>query len=225
MNDTLKDMMCPGEGELRAFAVDPLQEKWADLAAHIEACDRCRDAFAAVLAENDGEVKPTPEDGAFIKAFTAKHCRRSAEEAKRLVEFAIKKRMSFVKASGSYALAAAPAVGNGAADDAFDDQCGPNEEVHFVYAAENVDEVSGFWRAELTVPRAVRPETMVAVSVSDAERNPVADGVLRIAGCSLPIAAGAATLPFSLFLDGIEDTNVSFSRAGASPVAGRLLFF
>lgn len=223
MNEFFGNMTCPGDGELLAFASDPLKEECAGLATHIQGCDKCRDRFAAILARDDGEVAPTPEDDAFIKAFTASHCRRSAADAKRIAEFATRMRMSFVQANGSYALAAAPA-GSGAAAPSAGAQ-GPDEEVRFVYAAEKTDAASGFWRAELAIPPFAKPETMVAVSVSDAEQNPVSAGVLRIAGCSLPITGGAASLPFSLFLDGIADTDVSFSFAGASPVAGRLLFF
>ena len=72
---------------------------------------------------------------------------------------------------------------------------------------------------------AAAPATGGAVRVTGRGDVPVEQGMLRLAGCLLPLSDGAADLPFSLFLDGLRDTDVSLARAGGKPVAGRLLFF
>lgn len=223
MNDILEKTVCPGERELRDFAADPLDERWVDVASHVFVCNRCQDALAATLSE-DGGAEPTPEDDAFIREFTARHCRRIGADIGRIEEYAERMRMLFVQANGAYALAAAPAA-CGAEARATETAHSPGEEVRFVYAAEATAGPSGFWRAELVVPPSASPETMICVSVSGAESRPVSGGILRIAGCALPISNGSASLPFSLFLDGLTDTDVSLARSGASPVSGRLLFF
>lgn len=219
MNDIYADK-CPCEQELCAFAADPIKEKWADLAQHVLVCDRCCNALADILGDS-GETAATPEDDAFIRAFTAEHCRKRGVDAARIGDFVAKYRMAFVRTDGPYALAAAPMGANVPARSVTATH-GPDEVVRFVYVSEDS---ADFWRAELVIPPAVTPETMVGVSVADADRAPVPVGVLRIAGCALPISDGGASLPFSLFLDGLSDTDISFSRAGGSPVPGRLLFF
>lgn len=217
MNDNFDRTACPRESEIKAFAADPLKEEWAELAAHIVGCDRCRDAFAAALAVGD-DVSTSPEEDAFIADFISRNCRRLSA-AERVQAFVDSRRMSFVSAHERYLLAAAPATGAGAPEAV---PCAPDEEVHFVFAGGgDVD----YWRADLAIPPVAGPETMLNVRVTGRGDVPVEQGTLRLAGCLLPLSDGAADLPFSLFLDGLRDTDVSFARVGGKPVAGRLLFF
>ena len=219
MNDILNDTTCPDERELAEFVADPLKEEWADLAAHVETCDRCRDSLAAIIAR-DEPVVTTPEEDAFIAEFTAKNCRRRESDAERIQAFIDARRMAFVTEPVQYSLAAAPAGGAAAVAS----PRAPDEEIRFVYAAAGADSAES-WRAELLIPSGATPETMLGVTVTGGDRHLVSDGVLRLAGCSLPLSQGAASLPFSLFLEGLRDTDVSLVRAGHAPVAGRLLFF
>jgi len=218
MNDISSITACPHEDELSAFAADPLKEEWADLAVHVLACDRCRDALASVI-ERDEPVVTTPDEDAFIADFTAEHCRDASGDAERIRKFVSARRMAFLAEPVRYSLAAAPASAAGAAAPR-----APSEEVRFVFAADGASAAEA-WRAELVIPADAAPETMLGVTVTGGGSIPVADGTLRLAGCSLPLEGGSAQLPFSLFLDGICDTDVSLSRAGGRPVAGRLLFF
>ena len=208
--------------ELKAFAEDPLKVDRAALAQHVWGCDRCRDALLEVLLGEEPAETTSAED-AFIAKFTAEHCRPAQTAAERLQEFVTARRLSFVSAPVEYALAAAPE--GAAAPEAESCAGSPGEEVRFVFAAEDKAGRDGFWRAELTIPPQARPETMVGICVTGADRMPVGGGTLKMAGCALPLEGGRAEMPFSLFLDGIRDTDVSLSRPGADPVAGRLLFF
>ncbi len=218
MNDILNDTACPDERELAEFAADPLKEEWADIAAHVETCDKCRDSLAAIIVR-DEPIVTTPEEDAFIAEFTAKNCHRRESDAERIQAFIDARRMAFVTEPVQYSLAAAPAGGAAAVAPR-----APDEEVRFVYAAAGADSAES-WRAELLIPSGATPETMLDVTVTGGDRRPVSDGVLRLAGCSLPLSQGTASMPFSLFLEGLRDTDVSLARAGHAPVEGRLLFF
>ena len=217
MNDDFDGAACPRESEIRAFAADPLKEEWADLAAHIVRCDHCRDALAAVL-DVGGEVSTTSEEDAFMADFISRNCRRLTA-SERVQAFIDSRRMSFISTHERYLLAAASAAGEASAESV---PCSPDEEVHFVFAGGGEED---YWRAELAIPPVAGPETMLNVRVTGRGDVPVGQGMLRLAGCLLPLSEGAADLPFSLFLDGLRDTDVSLARAGGKPVAGRLLFF
>ena len=218
MNDTTA--RCPDRTELKAFAEDPLKVDRAALAQHVWGCDRCRDALLEVLL-GEAPAETTPAEDAFIAKFTAEHCRPAQTAAERLQAFVAARRLAFVSAPVEYALAAAPAGAAAVESDAVT----PDEEVRFVFAADEKAGCAGFWRAELTIPPQARPETMVGICVTGADRRPVGGGTLKMAGCALPLEEGRTEMPFSLFLDGIRDTDVSLARPGADPVAGRLLFF
>jgi hypothetical protein len=217
MNDITSKVACPREDEIAAFAADPIREDCADVAAHIAVCDRCRDVLAAVVADG-AEVETTPEEDAFMADFAAKHCRRLTS-VERLQAFIDARRVSFVSANERYFMAAAPAAGGQVGEAA---PCSPDEEVRFVFAGGGE---ANYWRAELLIPPVAGPDTMLDVRVTGSGDVPAGDGTLRLAGCSLPLSDGGASLPFSLFLDGLRDTEVSFARAGREPVEGRLLFF
>ena len=217
MNDDSNRAACPRESEIKAFVADPLKEEWADLAAHIVGCDRCRDALAAALDVGD-DVSTTSEEDAFIADFVSRNCRRLTA-AERVQAFIDSRRMSFIQTHERYLRAAAPAEGGASAES---EPRSPDEEVHFVFAGGGEMD---YWRAELAIPPVAGPETMLNVRVTGRGDVPVGQGTLRLAGCLLPLSDGAADLPFSLFLDGLRDTDVSLARVGGKPVAGRLLFF
>ena len=217
MSDDFDRAACPRASEIKAFATDPLKEEWADLAAHIVGCDCCRDALADALAVGD-DVSTTTEEDAFIADFISRNCRRLSA-AERVQAFVNSRKMSFVSAHERYLLAAAPASGGGSAEAV---PCSPDEEIHFVFAGGGE---ADYWRAELAIPPSAGPETMLNVCVTGRGNVPAGQGTLRLAGCLLPLSDGTTALPFSLFLDGLRDTDVSFARVGGKPVAGRLLFF
>lgn len=217
MNDDFDRTACPRVSEIKAFAAAPLKEEWADLAAHIVGCDCCRDALAATLAV-EGDESTTSEEDAFIADFISRNCRHLTS-TERVQAFIDSRKLSFVTVRERYLLAAASAAGGRSEETA---PCSPDEEVHFVYAG---GDEADYWRAELEIPPVAGPETMLNVRVTGRGDVPAGQGTLRLAGCLLPLSDGAAALPFSLFLDGLRDTDVSFARVGGKPVAGRLLFF
>ena len=212
---------CPGDEALKAFAADPLREDCAAIAQHIFMCDRCCDALRGIVL-GDSPVEMTSSEKDFIERFTAERCRPVQTIAERAKAFAERRRLAFVRRPVEYALAAASADSVSKEGRELGEPC---EEVRFVYASVDTVDSASFWRAELVIPSNAEPETMLKVRVTEAGRHVVSNGTLRLSGCTLPLEAGCATLPFALFLDGIRDTDVSLSRPGAEPIAGRLLFF
>lgn len=221
MRNSETKMTCPDETELKSLAADPQREELADVAEHVWGCRQCSEKLLGLVMD-DVPAEMTPAERDFIERFTAERCRSAQTEIARVNAFVAARRLSFVTRPVEYAMAAAPAAATTSAEAA---PSGLNEEVRFVFAAEGSVGAAEFWRAELTIPPNAAPETMLPVRVTGYDRMAVPDGLLRLAGCVLPLTDGCAALPFSLFLDGIRDTNVSLCRPDAEPVAGRLLFF
>ena len=163
----------------------------------------------------------TPEETAFIARFVADYCRPHAVvEAERLSVFVERRQMAFMTGgSSSFALAAGPSAPAAAGVES------PDEEVTFTFASDGAPEAPEAWKATLTVPPRARPETMLTLQVEDADGQPCAQGVFRLAGTALPLVGGRAEIPFGMFLAGIKDTGVSFRRPRAEAVPGTLAFF
>ena len=221
MRNSETTMTCPEETELKALAADPQREELADVAGHVWSCRHCSEKLLGIVM-GDVPAEMTSAEKDFIERFTSERCRSAQAEIARINSFVAARRLSFVTRPVEYSMAAAPAAATTSAEAM---PSGLDEEVRFVFAAEGSAGEAEFWRAELTIPPNAAPETMLPVRVTGYDRMAVADGTLRLAGCALPLTDGCASLPFSLFLDGIRDTNVSLRRPDAEPVAGRLLFF
>lgn len=168
------------------------------------------------MANDEKSVEMTAAEREFISDFTKRYCRPHAEVVKlRLERIAEAWRRSLVAArNDDFLMAAGPAAGGA---DARSDVAAPDEEVDFTFAG---GEDSAAWRATLRIPPRATADTMLRV-----ELFPRAAGVLRVAGCSLPMADGAAEIPFGLFLAGIKDVDVSFTRPDGTKTPGCLMFF
>ena len=169
-------------------------------------------------AIEEDKVVMTAGEAAFIDRFVAEHCRPHAVVmAERLRTFVAKRQMELFAADDgpAFALAAGPAAKVPSGVKA------PDEPVTFVFASEGEDDAPDAWRAELSVPPGATAETPLTLKVRG---NDVA-GVFKLSGVALPLADGAAEIPFGVFLAGIKDTDVSLRRSGGDTVKGRLLFF
>ena len=163
-------------------------------------------------------VAMTADEAAFIDRFVAEHCRPHAVVmAERLRKFVVQRQMAMFAADdgSAFALAAGPAA------KASSDVKSPDEPVTFVFASEGEEDAPEAWRAELSVPPGATADTSLTLKVRG---NDIA-GVFKLSGVALPLADGAAEIPFGVFLAGIKDTDVSLQRPGGDQVKGRLLFF
>lgn len=168
------------------------------------------------MAIDENSVEMTAAERGFISDFTKRYCRPHAEVVKLRLDCVVEawRRSLLAARDGDFLMAAGPA---GDDADAFSDVAAPDEEVDFTFAG---GEGSAAWRATLRIPPRATAGTMLRL-----ELVPHGAGTLRIAGCSLPIADGAAEIPFGLFLAGIRDVDVSFTRSDGTKTPGCLMFF
>ncbi|MGN0852952.1 MAG: hypothetical protein ACI4Q3_06205 [Kiritimatiellia bacterium] len=169
----------------------------------------------ARAADNEEKIAMTAEEKAFIETFTKKYCRPHAVVmAERLTAFVTARRMALLtQAPADFRLAAGEAT-------PVTGVRSPDEKITFTFASESEDRA---WKALLTIPAGATAETMVPVDVSVGAAP--AEGLFKIAGCSLPLAEGRAEIPFGLFLAGIKDADVMLISADGASHPGRLQFF
>lgn len=167
------------------------------------------------------EVEMTPAEAEFIRRWTAKYCVSRENMRERLEKWLTERQKAmFEESEGEMRLAAA-ARGAQAKPQAIKT---PDETVTFVFSSLDGTDDAGKWRAEITVPPMTSIDSSLSVTVCDCAGERVEEGVLRLAGISLPLKRGAAEMPFGLFLAGIRDTDVHLTRNGAQ-VKGALAFF
>ena len=169
-------------------------------------------------AIEEDKVVMTAGEAAFIDRFVAEHCRPHAVVmAERLRKFVSDRQMALFAADDgpAFALAAGPAASAPKAVKA------PDEPVTFVFASDGEEDAPDAWRAELSVPPGATADTSLTLKV----RGRDVAGVFKLSGVALPLADGAAEIPFGVFLAGIKDTDVSLRRPGGDTVKGKLLFF
>ena len=75
------------------------------------------------------------------------------------------------------------------------------------------------------VPPNSKVGTLLSIFVYGKDGIPAEEGVLRLAGCAIPVSGGRGEIPFELFVGGVRDSEVSFARKGDAPVPGTLCFF
>ena len=208
---------CPGEEALRAFVADPFGAGREDLAAHVYVCEACQKRMEGMLHPR-AEDALTDEDRAVIRAFTQRHCKRTVRE--RLDAFVEARQSVFFDtgASGWRMAAASGCAGVKA-------EAEPFEDVRFVFLSEEDVTPCDRWRAELEIPGTASGETPLWIKVWNRDDEPAEDGSFSIAGATVPVEKGKATIPLDLFLVGIRNSAVAYQRKGGMSVAGNLVFF
>ncbi len=93
-----------------------------------------------------------------------------------------------------------------------------------MFASDTEDPVCA-WRATLIVPSSAGVGTPLVLFVVDAKGLPVESGTFRLAGCAIPVVDGRGTLPFELFVAGLQDVHVALSRQNRQMESGTLVFF
>jgi len=168
-------------------------------------------------AIEEEKIEMTAAETAFIDRFTADYCRpHEVVTAKRLAAFVAARQAAFLSGgSADFAFAAG--------DSAPQTVSAPDEEVSFSFVSEGDPDSPGAWKATLVVPPKAGLETVLTLRVEDAKG--AAEGLFRLAGTALPLAAGKAEIPFGIFLAGIRDTHVALRRATGPEIPGTLAFF
>ncbi len=164
----------------------------------------------------------TAEERAFIERFTAERCRPHDEVVASL-------RRAEMRRAAAAALAfradcAAVPLAAGTETGFAGGVKSPGEEVRFHFAADAADGEAPSWRVEVAVPPGASAGTPLEISARLADGRPVAAAVLKIAGASLRVDDGVASMAFGDFTAGMEDTDVSLTVPGGAPVPGALVF-
>lgn len=170
-------------------------------------------------AIEEEKIVMAADEAAFIDRFVAEHCRPHAVVmAERLQSFVAARQMALLDAADAagFALAAGPSSSEPISVKA------PDEPVTFVFASEGDADAPTAWRAELAVPPGATSDTPVPLKVAG---RALEGGVFTLSGCALPLADGAAEIPFGLFLAGIKNTDVALRRVDGESISGKLLFF
>ena len=188
-----------------------------DEAAHVFACDACLRRLEALMYPTDA-CALTVEESKTIASFVASRCRSRPVVLDRLDAFVAKRQADFFSQDeGEWRLAAASDCSAVVGD-------GP-EDVRFVFASDDATADSEAWRAELSVPGTARGGVPLDLVVKDGTGASAGDGRFSLAGLSLLVEGGAATIPFDSFLVGIRNPDVAYQRDGGNPVPGSLIFF
>ena len=101
---------------------------------------------------------------------------------------------------------------------------GLSREVRFVFTSDTKDPARE-WKATLIIPPGARAGTELELSVVDAAGKPVAGGMFRLAGCSIPVKDGKGSLPLEVFVSGLRNVDVSLTRQSCPAESGVLSFF
>jgi hypothetical protein len=172
------------------------------------------------MKNHNDKVEMTREERDFINRFTAEHCRpHSVVMSERLNTFVNRRQFEMLTASPAIDILAAGMQDNPSLPPS-DDVRSPKEPVRFVFVAEDES-----WCAEVIVPPQAEVTTDLIVIVSNRNGETFQDGVFEIAGQSLQLKSGNATLQFGLFLAGIRKAEVVFTPPGGERVSGKLIFF
>lgn len=80
------------------------------------------------------------------------------------------------------------------------------------------------WQAWVSFPPGATAETPLAITVVDGLGQKVEDAVFEIAGKSLPVVGGEATMTFGEFVAGKHSVPLRLCRKGQKPLPGVLTF-
>ena len=163
----------------------------------------------------------TEEEIAAIKRVVAKNCHSGREELNlRFQAYLEQRRLQLLGEVDAYRLAAARRGRPKSEEKMAEAQ----EDITFVFEADDRQDGKASWRAELTIPAAASAETMLPLVLNAGDGTPL-DGIFKIAGIALPVTRGSAMLPLGVFLSGMREAEVEFSSLDAKSTKGSLVFF
>jgi hypothetical protein len=77
-----------------------------------------------------------------------------------------------------------------------------------------------WWVAKVTFPPGSTAETVLPISITDEDGNPIKSATFEFAGKSLKVENGASSLTFAEFIAGKHSVPIWLHRAGMEPVPG-----
>lgn len=80
------------------------------------------------------------------------------------------------------------------------------------------------WKAQIVFEPGSCDGSPAAITVTDGAGEPVQAGIFELAGRSLPVSRGRASIPCADFAAGRHESGIWLRRKGMSPVPGALTF-
>ncbi len=101
---------------------------------------------------------------------------------------------------------------------------GIDRDVTLTFVSVATREKADGWWIKLTIPANAGPETDLVLECLDGEEKPLAEGAFHFAGGVLKFKDGHAHMPYKMFISGIHETALWFTRPGGQPIPGGLTF-
>lgn len=96
--------------------------------------------------------------------------------------------------------------------------------IHFIFRSHPTPELHIRWKAEMTIPVVLKPETVLPIAVTDGNEKPIAEATFEFAGQRLAVKDGATAITYADFLKGKSSTALWLYRKGRWPIPGGLTF-
>ena len=224
---------CYPADEIIAFAMDPLKEENAPIAAHILNCPHCREEHQLALeAIKQDEVPIFEQDRSDAGEAVRKYNETAAETIRfgAVLEKLCKQLGSisnlFSSISSAAPQSAAPVFGVASmrtqsnVNMAAPTMATPRITFESCCTADS----KYYWKMEMVLPLNINSLSRVSLKVSDAEKQLINQCLLRFLGQDIQITGGTASLPLKVFSENVRvnSVEVTFSDGVVSP--GKIKF-
>ncbi len=233
-------MNCPHRENLITFALDPLHEKYADLAGHICTCKSCQNALADINKIILLPDEVTEDDIKSVKDFIRETKNDSKlslwQQLKETVD-EIWNNLSKSEEDTPFSFDNILPVGGVAAFSqlltgvaAMTSPMGINntgseydaEAVNIGFIA-NCDISSPYyWKAEMVIPPGITEDGVLIVLLTDNKGREIKNGTFTLLGMELELDYGIAEISFKDFRDNLRNTTVNVRYPDGTVVSGDL---
>ena len=209
-------MSCYTSEELIAFAMDPLREKNALIAAHLISCRQCREEFVIARTAlqqddvflNDADRSEAHQAAAELKKSQGANIRFGAS-FKKIVK-AASQLHGMVKLNDLFSASPRQAVFGAAAVRPSVMQRSVPADPQITFESNCKQSGSYYWKMTVGLPLTVNSMSRITIKLVDAEKMPIRRGTLRFLGQEIAISAGIASLPLKVFAENLRENEVEF---------------
>ena len=210
-------MSCYTSEELIAFAMDPLQEKNAQIAAHLINCRKCREEHImaqAALKQDDVFLNDADRSEAHQAALELKKSQganiRFGASFQKIVK-AAGKLQGMVKLSDLFSSSPQQAVfGAAAVRPSVMMQRNVPADPQITFESNCKQPGKYYWKMTVGLPLMVNSMSRITIKLVDAEKKPINRGTLHFLGQEIAICAGIASLPLKVFAENLRENEVEF---------------
>ena len=100
-----------------------------------------------------------------------------------------------------------------------------SDELVIVFIATCPENDPRYWKAELTIPPEITPETVLSIFITDSKKRPIESGNFILVNQEIPIENGIAELGFEQFIMNLHCHTVKLIFDDKQEIKGTLRFF